>query len=102
MSNARKLEQKNIGSNHSPDLNLKSVYYYYKKYVYNEKLTNFRKTVETGVNPHLGGVAFHKVRKKMRTTKIMIMVTMMMIMMMTTMTFVGEGRGYFPQDWPIK
>ena len=49
--------------------------------------------METGVNPHLGRVAFHKVGKKMMTRKIMIMVMMMMIMMMTTMTFVGEERG---------
>ena len=45
------------------------------------------------MNPRLGGVAFHKVGKKMMTRKIMIMVMMIMMMMMTKMTFVGEGRG---------
>ena len=105
MSNARKLRKGNNCPNHSLDFNLKSIFYC-QKYVYYEKLTNFRKTVETDVNPRLGGAAFHRMGKEMMTRKIMIMVMIMMMMMMMmtmTMTFVGEGRGgfCFSQDWPI-
>ena len=94
LSNARKLKKRNNCPNHSLDFNLKSIFYC-QKYVYYEKLTNFRKTVETGVDLRLGGAAFQRIGKEMMTTKIM-MITMMMMM-----TFVGEGRGGFSQDWPI-
>ena len=92
MSNARKLRKGNNCPNHSLDFNLKSIFYC-QKYVYYEKLINFRKTVETGVDPRLGGAAFHRIGEEMMTRKMMIMVMMMM-----TMTFVGEGRGGFSQD----
>ena len=94
LSNARKLKKRNNCPNHSLDFNLKSIFCC-QKYVYYEKLTNFRKTVETGVDLRLGGAAFQRIGKEMMTTKIM-MITMMMMM-----TFVGEGRGGFSQDWPI-
>ena len=101
MSDARELKERNICPNYSLDFNLKRIFYC-QKYVYYEKLTNFRRTVGTGVDPRLGGVAFHRIGKAMMTRKIMIMVMIMMMIMMTmTMTFVGEGRGSFSEDWPI-
>ena len=58
LSNARKLEKENICPDHFPDFNLESsiiVILLLKMFIV-KNLTDFRKTVETGVDPRLNGV----------------------------------------------
>ena len=55
MSNARKLEKENICPDHFPDFNLESsiiIILLLKMFIV-KNLTDFRKTVETGVDPRL-------------------------------------------------
>ena len=52
-SNARKLEKENVCLDHFPDFNLEKVLLTIKNMFTMKNLTDFLKTMETGVDPHL-------------------------------------------------